>query len=150
MATSAVMTCFASQVRLTSTLMICVVLNSTVQYTAAFDRTGRIINITVAPINNYDPPRLLNYLTAPHICVWSAAAASCAVPGLFDSITLIVKEPNGMTLHLSLMKCPYIILYCSSLHCSALHYTTPHPTTPHYTTLCLTIITPHPTHTLHL
>ena len=62
---------------------------------SAFDRTGRIINITVAPINNYDPPRLLNYLTAPHVCVWSAAAASCAVPGLFDSITLIVKEPNG-------------------------------------------------------
>ena len=23
----------------------------------AFDRTGRIINITVAPMNNYDPPR---------------------------------------------------------------------------------------------
>lgn len=31
----------------------------------AFDRTGRVINITVAPLNNYDPPRLLNYLTAP-------------------------------------------------------------------------------------
>ena len=58
---------------------------------SAFDQTGRIINITVAPINNYDPPRLLNYLTAPHVCVWSAACASCAVPGLFDSITLIVK-----------------------------------------------------------
>lgn len=67
----------------------------------AFDRTGRIINITVAPINNYDPPRLLNYLTAPHVCVWSAAAASCAVPGLFDSITLIVKEPNGNNVTLS-------------------------------------------------
>lgn len=47
----------------------------------AFDRTGRIINITVAPLNSYDPPRLLNYLTAPHVCVWSAAAASCALPG---------------------------------------------------------------------
>jgi TAG lipase/steryl ester hydrolase/phospholipase A2/LPA acyltransferase len=47
----------------------------------AFDRTGRIINITVAPLNSYDPPRLLNYLTAPHVCVWSAAAASCAIPG---------------------------------------------------------------------
>jgi hypothetical protein len=47
----------------------------------AFDKTGRIINITVAPNNNYDPPRLLNYLTAPHVCVWSAAAASCALPG---------------------------------------------------------------------
>jgi TAG lipase/steryl ester hydrolase/phospholipase A2/LPA acyltransferase len=61
----------------------------------AFDRTGRIINITVAPLNHYDPPRLLNYLTAPHVCVWSAAAASCALPGMFDSISLIVKEPNG-------------------------------------------------------
>ena len=47
----------------------------------AFDRTGRIINITVAPLNQYDPPRLLNYLTAPHVCVWSAVAASCALPG---------------------------------------------------------------------
>jgi len=61
----------------------------------AFDRTGRIINITVAPMNNYDPPRLLNYLTAPHVCVWSAAVASCAIPGVFDPCHLIVKEPNG-------------------------------------------------------
>ncbi len=48
----------------------------------AFDRTGRIINITVAPLNSYDPPRLLNYITAPHVCVWSAAAASSAIPGV--------------------------------------------------------------------
>jgi len=61
----------------------------------AFDRTGRIINITVAPLNSYDPPRLLNYLTAPHVCVWSAAVASCAIPGVFDSVDLVVKEPNG-------------------------------------------------------
>ena len=61
----------------------------------AFDRTGRIINIIVAPKNKYDPPRLLNYLTAPHVCVWSAACASCAIPGVFDSIQLFVKEPNG-------------------------------------------------------
>jgi predicted acylesterase/phospholipase RssA len=73
------------------------VLNNTGTYTfqEAFDRTGRIINITVAPLNQYDPPRLLNYLTAPHICVWSAAAASCALPGVFDSCTLIVKDPDG-------------------------------------------------------
>lgn len=49
----------------------------------AFDYTGRIINITVAPLNNYDAPRLLNYLTAPHVCVWSAAVASCALPGQY-------------------------------------------------------------------
>ena len=69
-------------------------LHSIFLFNAAFDRTGRIINITVAPINNYDPPRLLNYLTAPHVCVWSAACASCAVPGLFDSITLMIKGKN--------------------------------------------------------
>jgi predicted acylesterase/phospholipase RssA len=61
----------------------------------AFDRTGRIINITVAPTNAFEPPRLLNYLTAPHICVWSATVASCAIPGVFDSVSLIVKEPDG-------------------------------------------------------
>lgn len=61
----------------------------------AFDRTGRIVNITVSPQNSYDPPRLLNYLTAPHVCVWSAAVASCAIPGVFDSVDLVVKEPNG-------------------------------------------------------
>jgi len=61
----------------------------------AFDRTGRIINIIVAPINKYDPPRLLNYLTTPHVCVWSAVVASCAIPGVFESIALVVKEPDG-------------------------------------------------------
>lgn len=61
----------------------------------AFDKTGRIINITVAPNNSYDPPRLLNYLTAPHICIWSAAVASCAIPGVFESVPLVVKEPTG-------------------------------------------------------
>ena len=32
----------------------------------AFERTGRIVNVIVAPRNATDPPRLLNYLTAPH------------------------------------------------------------------------------------
>lgn len=74
----------------------------------AFDRTGRIINITVAPVNDYDPPRLLNYLTAPHVCIYSAALASCAIPGValllpksklfsgvFDNVPLMIKEANG-------------------------------------------------------
>ncbi len=61
----------------------------------AFDHTGRIINITVSPTNSYDPPRLLNYLTSPHVCVWSAACASCAIPGIFDPAELWCKEPSG-------------------------------------------------------
>ena len=44
---------------------------------------GRIINITVAPSNPHDPPRLLNYITSPHVIVWSAALASACLHPLF-------------------------------------------------------------------
>jgi len=61
----------------------------------AFDRTGRILNITVSPQNKSDPPRLLNYLTAPHVLVWSAAAASASLPGVFKASKLLVKDSDG-------------------------------------------------------
>jgi len=61
----------------------------------AFDRTGRILNIVVTPQNPSDPPRLLNYLTAPHVMVWSAAVASSSLPGVFEPNRLVVKEADG-------------------------------------------------------
>ena len=61
----------------------------------AFDRTGRILNIIVTPLNKGDPPRLLNYLTAPHVMVWSAAVASSSLPGVFEANRLVVKEADG-------------------------------------------------------
>ena len=61
----------------------------------AFERTGRIINIVVTPQNPSDPPRLLNYLTAPHVLVWSAAVASSSLPGVFEANRLVVKEADG-------------------------------------------------------
>ena len=61
----------------------------------AFDRTGRILNIVVTPNNSSDPPRLLNYLTAPHVLVWSAAVASSSLPGVFEANRLVVKEADG-------------------------------------------------------
>jgi len=61
----------------------------------AFDRTGRILNITVTPNNSSDPPRLLNYLTSPHVLVWSAAVASSSLPGVFESNRLMVKDADG-------------------------------------------------------
>ncbi|KAG7366819.1 patatin-like phospholipase [Nitzschia inconspicua] len=61
----------------------------------AFDRTGRILNITVTPNNASDPPRLLNYLTAPHVLVWSAAVASSSLPGVFEANRLMVKDADG-------------------------------------------------------
>ena len=61
----------------------------------AFDRTGRILNIVVTPQNKSDPPRLLNYLSAPHVMVWSAAVASSSLPGVFEANRLVVKEADG-------------------------------------------------------
>ncbi|CAB9518021.1 Patatin-like phospholipase domain-containing protein [Seminavis robusta] len=61
----------------------------------AFDRTGRILNIVVTPLSKGDPPRLLNYLTAPHVLVWSAAAASSSLPGVFEANRLMVKDVDG-------------------------------------------------------
>ena len=43
-----------------------------------------------------EPPRLLNYLTAPHVLVWSAVAASSAFPGLFPAQTIVtLPDPNA-------------------------------------------------------
>lgn len=66
---------------------------STVQ--EAFDRTGRILNITVSPQSRSDPPRLLNYLTSPHVLIWSAALASASLPGVFEANRLMVKDADG-------------------------------------------------------
>lgn len=61
----------------------------------AYERTGRILNITVAATNQYEHNRLLNYLTAPHVLIWSAACASCALWGLFEPVQLMAKDKNG-------------------------------------------------------
>jgi TAG lipase/steryl ester hydrolase/phospholipase A2/LPA acyltransferase len=61
----------------------------------AFDRTGRILNITVSPQSRSDPPRLLNYLTSPHVLIWSAALASSSLPGVFEANRLMVKDADG-------------------------------------------------------
>ena len=62
----------------------------------AYERTGRIINITISGSGEYghDRPRFLNYLTAPNILLWSAASASCSLSrGLSEKI--VAKDMKG-------------------------------------------------------
>lgn len=59
-----------------------------------YQRTGRIINITVSPIGQNRLPRLLNYMESPHVLIWSASLASCAVPLLFPGVQLVAKDEN--------------------------------------------------------
>lgn len=53
------------------------------------------LNIVVTDKNKIDESRLLNYLTAPNVVVWSAAAASCAIPGAYDPVELMEKDEDG-------------------------------------------------------
>jgi len=71
----------------------------------AFDKTGKILNIPVREhdatgdnrrVKAFAPPRLLNYLTAPHVVVWSASRASCALPAAFAPSPLLVRGRDGV------------------------------------------------------
>ncbi|XP_049852626.1 uncharacterized protein LOC126332792 isoform X2 [Schistocerca gregaria] len=61
----------------------------------AYEKTKRILNITVASATPYETSRLLNYLTAPNILIWSAAAASCALTFLYKPVELMAKDREG-------------------------------------------------------
>lgn len=61
----------------------------------AFERTRRILGVTVSPAQPNQSPRLLNYLTAPSVLVRSAVLASCAVPGVFPPAMLEAQDYSG-------------------------------------------------------
>lgn len=60
----------------------------------AYNRTGKILNVTVSPASVHEQPRLLNNLTAPNVLIWSAVCASCSLPGIFPSSPLYEKDPK--------------------------------------------------------
>ncbi|KAI9840743.1 MAG: hypothetical protein M1838_003927 [Thelocarpon superellum] len=60
----------------------------------AYNRTRRILNICVSSASLYELPRLLNYVTAPNVLIWSAVAASCSVPLVFSATSLLAKDPK--------------------------------------------------------
>ena len=72
----------------------------------AYKKTGIILNITVSESNEYSDYRLMNYLTAPHVLIWSAALASCAIPYVFEPVELKCKNCKGEVVpyHLSGLK----------------------------------------------
>ncbi|XP_010922190.1 triacylglycerol lipase SDP1 [Elaeis guineensis] len=70
-------------------------LTSNLTFQEAYDLTGRILGITVCSPRKHEPPRCLNYLTSPHVVIWSAVTASCAFPGLFEAQELMAKDRFG-------------------------------------------------------
>ncbi|ANB15765.1 Tgl4p [Sugiyamaella lignohabitans] len=60
----------------------------------AYYRTRRVLNVTVSPSSVHEMPKLLNYLTAPNVLIWSAVCASCSVPLVFASFDILAKNPK--------------------------------------------------------
>ncbi len=61
----------------------------------AYEKTGRILNISVSPAVPNQFPRLLNYLTSPNVLIRQAALASSAIPGLFPPVQLRARNYVG-------------------------------------------------------
>ncbi len=61
----------------------------------AYEKTGRILNISVSPAEPNQFPRLLNYLSSPNVLIRQAALASSAIPGLFPPVQLRARNYNG-------------------------------------------------------
>ncbi len=64
-------------------------------FVEAFERTRRIICVTVSPAEPHQHGRILNYLTAPHVLMQRAVLASCAVPGVFPPVALQARNYEG-------------------------------------------------------
>jgi TAG lipase/steryl ester hydrolase/phospholipase A2/LPA acyltransferase len=60
----------------------------------AYNRTRRILNIPVSTSSHFELPRLLNYITAPNVIIWSAVCTSCSVPLVYKKASLLAKDPK--------------------------------------------------------
>jgi TAG lipase / steryl ester hydrolase / phospholipase A2 / LPA acyltransferase len=61
----------------------------------AYEKTGRILNISVSPTRARQKPRILSYLTAPNVSIPHSAAVSCTIPGLFKPEKLVAIDKDG-------------------------------------------------------
>ena len=61
----------------------------------AYERTGRVLNVSCVPSDPHSPTILANYLTSPDCVIWSAVLASAAVPGILNPIVLMRKTRDG-------------------------------------------------------
>lgn len=60
-----------------------------------FERTGRILNISIAPAETHQTSRLLNATTSPNVLIRKAMMASAAVPGVFPPVMLEARDKYG-------------------------------------------------------
>jgi NTE family protein len=61
----------------------------------ALERTGRHLNVSIAPAEAHQRSRLLNAITSPNVFIREAILASGAVPGVYPPVTLAARDHLG-------------------------------------------------------
>ncbi|GAA5317479.1 MAG: DUF3336 domain-containing protein [Candidatus Pelagadaptatus aseana] len=61
----------------------------------AYEKTGRHMNVSIAPAEHHQTSRLLNAFTSPNVFIRDSIMASAAVPGVYPPVTLMAKGPRG-------------------------------------------------------
>lgn len=61
----------------------------------AFQKTGRHLNISIAPAETHQTSRLLNATTTPNVLIRQSMMASAAVPGVYPAVTLMARDKYG-------------------------------------------------------
>ena len=64
-------------------------------FAEAYEKTGRLLNVSVAPLEVQQTSRLLNAVTSPNVFLRDAILASGAVPGVYPPVTLAAKNDHG-------------------------------------------------------
>ena len=61
----------------------------------AFEKTGRHLNISIAPAETHQTSRLLNATTTPNVLIRQSVLASAAIPGVYPAVTLMARDKYG-------------------------------------------------------
>ena len=63
-------------------------------FAEAYQKTGRILNITITTDDEASPPQLLNYKVTPDVVIYTAVLASASLPGLLPSVQLLCRRSS--------------------------------------------------------
>jgi len=61
----------------------------------SFEKTGRCMNISVAPAETHQTSRLLNATTSPNVLIRESILASTAFPGVYPPVALMARDKYG-------------------------------------------------------
>ncbi len=61
----------------------------------ALAKTGRHLNISIAPAETHQTSRLLNATTTPNVLIRQSIMASAAVPGVYPPVVLVARDKYG-------------------------------------------------------